>query len=219
LWSPVPVIGLRAAALGLVVLVSACGGPTARDEPAPPTVQRTAQPTLAPATAVTETAPLAGGEEGESAMALVLTSSAFAAGEPIPAKFSCDGEDVSPALAWGEPPAGTESFALIMDDPDAPAGTWVHWVLFNIPPEARSLPEAIGPDPTRADGSRHGTSSFRSLGYGGPCPPGGTHRYFFKLYALDVLLDLRPGATVAELEAAMQGHVLAAAELMGTYSR
>ena len=158
-------------------------------------------------------------EEAKGAMEFRLISSVFAEGQPIPARFSCDGEDISPPLAWTEPPTRTQSFALIFDDPDAPAGIWVHWVLFNIPATARSLPEAIPPDPTLADGSIHGTSSFRSLGYGGPCPPGGTHRYFFKLYALDTALQLGVGATKAQVLAAMEGHILAETELMGTYAR
>lgn len=151
--------------------------------------------------------------------ALKLMSSAFEQEEPIPAAFSCDGENISPRLTWSNPPDGTRSFALIMDDPDAPAGTWVHWVLFNLPGEARSLPEAVPPDPTLNNGAMHGSNSWETLGYGGPCPPGGEHRYFFKLYALDSLPDLSAGATKDQVLAAMQGHILAQTELMGTYSR
>jgi Raf kinase inhibitor-like YbhB/YbcL family protein len=153
---------------------------------------------------------------GESGMPLQLTSPAFTQGGPIPLRFSCDGEDLSPALQWTEPPPGTGSFALVMDDPDAPRGTWVHWVLFNLPAQTRGLPEGLADPP---EGSRHGRNSWGRSGYGGPCPPGGTHRYFFKLYALDRSLDLPPQATTADLAAAMQGHILAQAELMGTYSR
>jgi Raf kinase inhibitor-like YbhB/YbcL family protein len=152
-------------------------------------------------------------------MVFELTSAAFAAGEPIPPKYTCDGDDVSPPLEWSEPPAGTQSFALICDDPDAPVGTWVHWVLFNLPAGARALPEAVPADADLPDGSRHGNNSWPRLGYGGPCPPSGTHRYFFKLYALDTALDLAAGASKKELLGAMEGHVLAQAELMGTYSR
>jgi len=152
-------------------------------------------------------------------MSLQLTSDAFTNGQAIPAKYSCKGEDISPALAWGEPPAGTQSFALIMDDPDAPVGTWVHWVLFNIPATARGLPEALPSDATLPDGSMSGNSSFGSPGYGGPCPPSGTHRYFFKLYALDEMLAISVGADKGELEKAMVGHILAQAELMGTFSK
>lgn len=152
-------------------------------------------------------------------MSIELTSPAFAQGQPIPQKYSCRGEDVSPALSWGEPPAGTQSFALIMDDPDAPVGTWVHWVLFNIPASARGLPEAFPPDATLPDGSLSGKNSWGNTGYGGPCPPSGTHRYFFKLYALDEALALSAGASKGELEKAMVGHILAQGELMGTFTR
>jgi Raf kinase inhibitor-like YbhB/YbcL family protein len=150
---------------------------------------------------------------------LELTSAAFGSGEAIPAKYTCDGEDISPPLAWGDPPQGTGSFALIMDDPDAPAGTWVHWVLYDLPAESRTLPEASPPDGDLPDGGQHGGNSWRRLGYGGPCPPSGTHRYFFRLYALDVVLDLDAGATKKELSQAMEGHVLAEGQLMGTYTR
>ncbi len=151
--------------------------------------------------------------------ALALTSPAFAAGGEIPRKYTCDGEDVSPPLEWGAPPAGTQSLALIMDDPDAPMGTWDHWLLYNLPADARSLPEGVAPDATRPDGSRHGKNSWGRVGYGGPCPPGGQHRYFFRLYALDIPLDLPAGANKAQLLAAMSGHILAQGELMGTYRR
>jgi Raf kinase inhibitor-like YbhB/YbcL family protein len=152
-------------------------------------------------------------------MTFEMTSAAFAHEESIPVKYSCDGEDISPPLGWGDPPEGTRSLALICDDPDAPVGTWVHWVLYNLPVENRSLPEAVPPDAELADGSRHGQNSWRQLGYGGPCPPSGTHRYFFKLYALDTNLDLAAGANKAQLLEAMEGHILGQAELMGTYSR
>ena len=149
-----------------------------------------------------------------------LTSSAFGYGQPIPAKFSCKGADVSPALAWDEPPTGTQSFALIMDDPDAPIVTWVHWVLFNIPASARELPESVPTLNTLADGSMQGTTSAgHNPGYHGPCPPSGTHRYFFKLYALDTTLDLSSGANKGAVLSAMKGHILAQAELMGTFSK
>ncbi len=152
-------------------------------------------------------------------MAFQLTSSAFEHEGPIPGKYSCDGENVSPPLRWGDPPEGAQSFALIFDDPDAPAGTWVHWVLYNIPGEARALPDAVPAEVKLVDGSLHGKNSWRRMDYGGPCPPGGTHRYFFKLYALDTMLDLPAGATREQLEQAMEGHILAQAELMGTYTR
>jgi Raf kinase inhibitor-like YbhB/YbcL family protein len=148
-----------------------------------------------------------------------LTSSAFQQEDPIPAKFSCDGEDISPRLTWTNPPSEPQSFALIFDDPDAPSGTWVHWVLYNLPPETRSLPEAVGPESTLGNGALHGSNSWNSLGYGGPCPPSGEHRYFFKLYALDSVLELEVGASKEQVLEAMQGHILAQTELMGTYSR
>ena len=152
-------------------------------------------------------------------MAFELTSTAFAPGEPIPAKYSCDGEDISPPLQWSDPPQGTQSLALICDDPDAPIGTWVHWVLYNLPAQARSLPEAVPPEAELPDGSRHGENGWGRLDYGGPCPPSGTHRYFFKLYALDTMLDLDAGASKKQVLQAMEGHILAETELMGVYSR
>lgn len=158
-------------------------------------------------------------QKGGQNMTLKLTSPAFAQEQPIPQKFSCDGEDVSPALQWSGPPPNTQSLALIMDDPDAPVGTWVHWVLFNLPADSHTLPEAVAPEAELADGSRHGQNSWKRLGYGGPCPPHGTHRYFFKLYALDVPLNLSSGADKGQLLQAMEGHILVQTELMGTYSR
>ena len=152
-------------------------------------------------------------------MPLELRSSAFAHSEVIPEQFTCDGADISPALQWSNVPDNTQSLALIMDDPDAPVGTWVHWVLYNLPASTRSLPEAIAAEPELADGSRHGQNSWGRLDYGGPCPPSGTHRYFFKLYALDTSLDLPAGADKDGLLQAMEGHILSQAELMGTYAR
>lgn len=149
-----------------------------------------------------------------------LTSPAFAAGGTIPREFTCEGNDSSPALRWTDPPSGTKSLALIMDDPDAPAGTWVHWVAFNIPAGARELPAGTAKDGEPPNGVLQGQNSFERLGYGGPCPPPGpAHRYFFKLYALDVKLDLKSGAAKPEVEDAMKGHTLAKAELMGRYKR
>jgi len=149
-----------------------------------------------------------------------LTSPAFADGTPIPEQFTCDGADVSPALQWTEAPAGTRSFALICDDPDAPVGTWVHWVIYHLPATATELPEMVAPTAELPDGARQGLNDFRRVGYGGPCPPPGRpHRYFFKLYALDLEPDLRPRATKADLLRAMQGHILGQAQLMGTYQR
>lgn len=152
-------------------------------------------------------------------MAFELKSTAFAQGEAIPRLYTCDGQDISTPLAWSDPPPDTQSFAIICDDPDAPVGNWIHWVLYNLPGNTRSLAENIPPDAELPDGSRHGTNSWGRLGYGGPSPPGGTHRYFFKLFALDTVLELLSGAAKEQLLDAMEGHVLAEAELMGVYSR
>jgi len=152
-------------------------------------------------------------------MDLKVTSSAFQEGGLIPPKYTCDGADVSVPLRWDNVPQGTKSIALISDDPDAPMGTWVHWVLFNLPGETKELAENIPADKTLPSGARQGTNDFRKIGYGGPCPPGGTHRYFFKIYALDTLLDLPAGARKAELLKAMEGHIVGQGQLMGKYKR
>ena len=154
----------------------------------------------------------------EAAVSLQLTSSAFAAGGAIPKRFTCDGEDVPPPLAWTGAPAGTRSFALVVDDPDAPMGTWVHWVLYDLPDTTAALPEAVTAS-TLPPGTHEGTNSWKRTGYGGPCPPSGRHRYFHKLYALDIVLPDLDRPTRAELEKAMAGHVLAQTELVGTYQR
>ena len=155
-----------------------------------------------------------------TAMALEIQSPPFSPGGEIPVKHTCDGPDVSPALRWTNPPAGTKGFALISDDPDAPGGTWVHWVLYGIPPRLRQLSEGLPAKDTVADIGRQGVNDFRRVGYGGPCPPRGpAHRYFFKLYALDVQITLPPRKTKAELLKAIEGHVLGQAELMGRYQR
>ena len=156
-------------------------------------------------------------------MALTLTSSAFSAGGEIPKVHTCEGSDASPALEWSGAPAGTRSFALVVDDPDAPDPaapqmTWVHWVIYNIPPEAAVLPEGAGSGPLPS-GTLEGTNDWKRTGYGGPCPPIGRHRYFHKLYALDTTLADLGRPTKAKLEAAMSGHVLAKAELVGTYEK
>jgi Raf kinase inhibitor-like YbhB/YbcL family protein len=149
-----------------------------------------------------------------------LTSSAFSEGQEIPAKYTCDGENVSPPLKWSGAPAETKSFALIADDPDAPVGTWVHWVLFDLAGTTTELPAAIAKGQYVAGGARQGLNDFKHLGYGGPCPPGGKpHRYFFKIYALDRMLDLKPGATKKEVERALDKHTLAQGQLMGLYKR
>ena len=154
-------------------------------------------------------------------MPLTLTSTAFATGGATPRQFTCDDADRSPALAWANVPAGAKSLALVVDDPDAPDPkapkmTYVHWVLYDIPTSATGLPEGAGPAPL---GARDGTNDWKRTGYGGPCPPIGRHRYFFKLYALDTQLGDRGAMTKPALEAAMAGHVLEQAELMGTYDR
>ncbi|HEY3174153.1 MAG TPA: YbhB/YbcL family Raf kinase inhibitor-like protein [Candidatus Polarisedimenticolia bacterium] len=151
---------------------------------------------------------------------LALTSSAFLNEGAIPTRHTCDGPDLSPALSWNEPPSSTRSFALICDDPDAPAGTWVHWVLYNLPASARSLVEGVAGRDEGPEGSSQGRNDFGRIGYGGPCPPKGlAHRYYFKLHALDATLPLKAGATKAQVEKAMQGHVLAQGMLMGRYGR
>lgn len=156
---------------------------------------------------------------GAGGAMMELKSQAFNPGDMIPAKYTCDGADVSPPLSWSGPPAGTQTFALISDDPDAPVGTWVHWVMWNIPVSARALEENLPKTASLPNGTRQGTTDFRRIGYGGPCPPSGTHRYFFKLYALDTTLNLPASTTKKDLEQAMQGHILAQAELMGKYRR
>ncbi len=155
----------------------------------------------------------------EAPMAFEMTSSAFPSGQAIPAQYTCDGEDISPPLSWNAPPSGTKTFALISDDPDAPSGRWVHWVVYNLPASVRQLDEAFPTDAELPDGTKQGTTDFGRTGYGGPCPPSGTHRYFFKLYALERSLPLGLDATAHEVEEAMAGHILAQTQLMGTYRR
>jgi len=152
-------------------------------------------------------------------MEIKVKSEAFEEGGMIPKKYTCDGEDASPPLSWTGVPEGTEALALICDDPDAPVGTWVHWVIFNIPPDTTGLSENIPPERVLESGARQGRNDFGNIGYGGPCPPRGTHRYYFKLYALDKKVDLEPGATKDELLKAMEGHILAEGKLMGRYKR
>ena len=161
-----------------------------------------------------------GPAKGEKAMKLNLSSTSFGAGGNIPKQFTCDGEDRSPELHWTDPPAGTKSFALIADDPDAPVGTWVHWVLFNLPADMRNLPENAPKTDSLDHGAIQGQNDFKRTGYGGPCPPPGTpHRYFFKLYALDSSVNLRSNATKSDLERVMKGHILAQGEFMARYGR
>lgn len=153
-------------------------------------------------------------------MSFLISSAAFSGGETIPKQFTCDGPDVSPQLSWKDAPPATQSFALIVDDPDAPAGTWVHWVLYDLPANARELPAGIEKQEQLRDGALQGRNDFRKIGYAGPCPPRGKpHRYYFKLYSLDRKLDLKGGATKADLEAAMKGHILKQTDLIGRYGR
>ena len=149
-----------------------------------------------------------------------LTSPAFPNGGQIPRRYTCDDDDISPDLAWSGAPANSQSFALIADDPDAPAGVWTHWLIWNIPPKATVLPADTPKNPLLDNGARQGLNDFRRVGYGGPCPPPGKpHRYFFKLYALDTRLDLKAGANKAALEDALKPHILAHTQIMGTYKR
>lgn len=153
-------------------------------------------------------------------MALTLTSSAFSEGRMIPKKYTCDAADISPELKWSGAPAGTQSFALIVDDPDAPVGTWTHWIAWNIPGNTTQLPEGAPKTEMLGDGIRQGLNDFKRIGYGGPCPPPGKpHRYFFRFFALGSKLDVPAGATRRDLEVAIKGHVLAQAQLMGKYER
>ena len=149
-----------------------------------------------------------------------ITTSAFQEGGDIPRVFTCDGQDISPPLQWADAPAGTACFALIVEDPDAPRGTWVHWVLYDLPVSERTLPQGVPTSRELPSGARQGQNDFRKIGYGGPCPPPGTgHRYYFRLYALDSKLDLDPGIKKTDLERAMSGHIIGQAELMGRYRR
>jgi hypothetical protein len=151
---------------------------------------------------------------------LELKTTAFRPGSTIPTKFTCSGANVSPALAWNNSPPRTQSFVLIVDDPDAPVGTWVHWVVYNLPASARQLPEHVPSGEMLPGGGKQGLNDFPTAGYGGPCPPPGKpHRYFFRLYALDTVLSLPTPARRRDVDSAMKGHVLAQAELMGTFGR
>jgi Raf kinase inhibitor-like YbhB/YbcL family protein len=153
-------------------------------------------------------------------MSLDLNTTAFQHQKEIPEKFTCKGADLSPELVWTGTPDGTKTFALIVDDPDAPAGAWVHWVAFNIPVSVTQFHEGMPKDAELKDGTRQGKNDFGKLGYNGPCPPpGGYHRYYFRLYALDAVLDLKPGATRQDLDRAMAHKVIGKAELMGKFKR
>ena len=162
-------------------------------------------------------------EKGDVAMTLTITSPTFSQNVNIPVRYTCDGEDVSPALEWSGLPEGTKSIVLVVDDPDAPDPaapkmTWVHWVLYNIPPDAPGLPEGVRTKDL-PEGTKEGLNDWKRTGYRGPCPPIGRHRYFHKLYALDIVLPDLGRPTKGELEKAMEGHILWKAELVGTYQR
>ena len=174
---------------------------------------------LLAACASTNTPTPASTTAGPTTASLAISSPAFGAGQAIPVQYTCDGSNTSPALTWGEPPAGTQFFALVLTDPDTPSGGFVHWVIYNIPGTSRGLPEAISTDPQLADGTVQGINGGRQLGYTGPCPPSGVHHYVFELYALDASLSLEAGATKEGLLSAAQDHILAQAELTGTYGK
>lgn len=162
----------------------------------------------------------AGAAKEGAAMTIQLTSKAFEEGATIPKVHTCDAEDVSPPLMWSNVPEGAKSLALICDDPDAPMGTWVHWVLYDLPADVTGLPQGVPMAETLDNGAKQGVTDFRRVGYGGPCPPPGKpHRYFFKLYAIDKNLGLEPGVKKSDVLKAMEGHVLAEGQLMGTYGR
>lgn len=147
-----------------------------------------------------------------------IFSSSIEEGRKIPSRFTCDGENLSPQLSWSDTPGNTKTLALIFEDPDAPGGIFVHWVVYNIPKGVTNFPEGITSE-NLPEGAKEGTNHFGDIEYGGPCPPSGTHRYYFRLYALDTELQLKPGAGRRDLLKAMEGHILDQAQLMGTYSR
>jgi Raf kinase inhibitor-like YbhB/YbcL family protein len=162
---------------------------------------------------------MAGTTRGTDAATIQVRSDAFVEGGMIPRRYTCDGEDVSPPLSWEAGPEGTKSIALICDDPDAPGGTFVHWVLYDLPGNTQELREDMPRDKTLPSGAKQGVNGFGRTGYGGPCPPRGTHRYFFKVYALDAMTNLPPGRSKADLLGIMEGHILARGQIMGTYNR
>jgi len=168
----------------------------------------------------TQDAPTGPRDEGkEVKMEINVRSAAFEEGGAITSRYTCDGLDVSPPLSWDSVPKGIQSVALIADDPDTPRGTFVHWVIYDLPTDTRRLPEDVPNRQTLSSGAKQGVNGAGSIGYTGPCPPSGTHRYFFKIYALDTRLDLGGGATAKRLSDAMEGHILAEGQLMGTYRR
>lgn len=161
-----------------------------------------------------------GSQSGRRTMSFVLETKAFAKGGDIPSTYTCSGEDVSPALSWSGAPSATKGFALIVEDPDAPSGTFTHWLVYDLPAEVHQLKENVSKTDDLSGGGRQGRNDFRRVGYGGPCPPPGKpHRYFFKLFALNSALNFPAGASRRELDSALRGHVLAEAELMGKFGR
>lgn len=150
---------------------------------------------------------------------IIVKSNSFSDGGMIPAKYTCDGANISPQLSWDNAPKGTKSFVLICEDPDAPMGTFTHWILYDIPADVHELPENLPKDKVLPNGAKQGIADFKKIGYGGPCPPSGTHRYYFKLYSLDTLLNLEPGLKKEDILKAMNGHILAQGQIMGKYTR
>lgn len=162
--------------------------------------------------------PMPGRAEGAEGT-IEVRSTAFAEGDRIPSDFTCDGADMSPPVEWANIPSGTKSIAILVEDPDAPSGNWSHWLAYDLPPSLRQLPPGIPASKGLPAGGTQGRTDFGKMGYSGPCPPQGNHRYFFRVYALDAILGLKPGVTKQELLRAMQGHILAQGQLMGTYDR
>lgn len=193
---------ISAGILCAAMLVAACGGATSSS---------------APGSALGTATPTATGKEGT--VSFTVTSDDFNANGPIPARFTCDGQSVSPALTWHDAPANAAAFALIVDDPDAPSGTFTHWVLFNLPAGTTSLPRGVPTTDRLDNGALQGANGAGGTGYTGPCPPSGTHHYHFTLYALDGTLNLGAGASKQQVLDAMKGHVIAQAEIVGTYRR
>lgn len=215
-----PQVRIQDAMMKSLRIAIATGGILLASCSAASTAIATLQPTEVEALPVITSTPEPALIATDTLMPLTLSSPGFTEGSTIPAYFACTGANKSPALNWTEPPAGTQSFALIFDDPDAGSRGFVHWVVYNIPADSRGLPGAIQPGPEIDSSGVHGTNGWGRLDYGGPCPPqGSTHRYVFTLYALDTLLDLQPGATREELQEAIRVHVLAEARLTAMFGR
>jgi hypothetical protein len=203
---------LKSTAGAVVVAAAAAGGYYALTTPAAPAPTTTGPPVMLTPRRITEST-------AEVRVGLMVTSQAFKSGEPMPSKYACDGEDVSPPMSWIGAPEQIRSYALIVDDVDAPMGAFTYWVIFNIPAAESSLQEGVPTVGTLSNGAIQGRNGFGKIGYAGPCPPSGTHRYVFHLYALDTLLSLKEGVTEHDVLEAMKGHILAEAELTGLYSR